>query len=137
MPTTYRIRLVANEDGTVSAENEHGAHMVLGSSGPDRFSPVELLVVALGGCAGMDFVELMKKQRRPLAPVELEVTAERDAGDVQRLAWLRVAYRVAVDAPDAAKVERARRMIPEKTCTVSRTLLRGCSVEHVVEPPRG
>jgi putative redox protein len=136
MPQSYRIRLVANGDGTVAAENEHGASMVMGPSGPDRFSPVELLVVALGGCSGMDFVDLMAKQRRPVAPVELEVTAERAPGDAQRLAWLRVAYRPEVDERDATKVERARRTIPEKTCTVSRTLMHGCTVEHVVEPPR-
>lgn len=135
MPKSYRIRLIANEDGTVSAENEHGARMVMGPSGHDRFSPVELLVVALGGCSGIDFVELMEKQRRPLAPVELEVTAERAPGKAQRLAWIRVAYRVDVGAADVAKVERARRMIPEKTCTVSRTLIHGCTVDHVVEPP--
>lgn len=135
MPRSYRIRLVANEDGSVSAENEHGARIVMGSSGPDRFSPVELVLVALGGCAGMDFVDLMEKQRRPLAPVELEVTAERAPGKAQRLAWLRVAYRAPVDASDVAKAERARRTIAEKTCTVSRTLVHGCAVEHVVEPP--
>lgn len=133
MPKSYRISLVADADGTVVAENEHGARMVMGPSGPDRFSPVELLVVALGGCSGMDFVDLMAKQRRPVAPLALEVAAERAVGDSQRLAWLRVAYRPAVDERDATKVERARRTIPEKTCTVSRTLMRGCRVEHVVE----
>ena len=136
MPRTYRIRLVANEDGTVSAENEHGARMVMGSSGPDRFSPVELMVVALGGCAGMDFVDLMQKQRTPLGPVEVEATAERAPGKAQRLAWLRVTYRVgALDERTSAKVERARRLIPERTCTVSRTLLHGADVDHVVEHP--
>jgi putative redox protein len=135
MPKSYRIRLVANEDGTVVAENEHGARIVIGSSSANRFSSVELLVAALGGCAGGDFVNLMEKQRTPLAPVELEVTAERAPGKAQRLAWLRVAYRVDVAEADAAKVERARGLIPERTCTVSRTLMNGCIVEHVVERP--
>jgi putative redox protein len=135
MPKSYRIRLVANADGSVTAENEHGARIVMGTSGADRFSPVEMLLVALGGCAGGDFVDLMEKQRRPLAPVELEVTAERAPGKAQRLAWLRVAYRVHVGEEDAAKVERARRIIPERTCTVSRTLMNGSTVEHVVERP--
>lgn len=136
MPKTYRIRLVANEDGTVSAENEHGARMVMGPSSSDRFSPVELLVVALGGCAGMDFVELMDKQRRPLAPVEIEARAERSSGNGKRLARLSVSYRVEMEGTDAAKVERARRLVADKTCTVSRTLAHGASVEHVLRPPR-
>ena len=131
MPRSYRIRLVANQDGTVSAENEHGARLVMGPSSADRFSPVEVFVAALGGCSGMDFVELMEKQRRPLAPVQIEVTAERTSGNGRNLAWLRVTYRVEVDGDDAAKVERARSMISEKTCTVSRTLAHGSSVEHV------
>lgn len=40
MPKSYRIRLVANADGTVVAENEHGARVVMGPSGPHRFSVV-------------------------------------------------------------------------------------------------
>ena len=135
MPKSYRIRLVANADGSVAAQNEHGARVIVGNSGPDRFSSVEMLLVALGGCAGGDFVNLMEKQREPLAPVEIEVTAGRASGNAQRLAWLRVAYRVDVDEEAASKVERARRLIPEKTCTVSRTLLNGVPVDHVVEPP--
>jgi putative redox protein len=135
MPKSYRIRLVANADGSVAAQNEHGARVVVGTSGPDRFSSVEMLLVALGGCAGGDLVSLMEKQREPLAPVQIEVTAERAPGNAQRLAWLRVAYRVAVDEEAATKVERALRLIPEKTCTVSRTLMNGVPVDHVVEPP--
>lgn len=136
MPKRYRIRFVANADGSVTAQNEHGASVTVGSSGPDRFSSVEMLLVALGGCAGGDFINLMEKQRLPLAPAEIEVTAERAPGNAQRLAWLRVAYRVDVAAEDAAKVERAVRLIPERTCTVSRTLLNGAPVEHAVEPQR-
>ena len=135
MPKSYRIRFVANADGSVTAQNEHGAQVTVGSSGPDRFSSVEMLLVALGGCAGEDFVNLMEKQRLPLAPVELEVTAERAPGKAQRLTWLRVAYHVDVRDEDISKVERATRLIPEKTCTVSRTLINGAPVEHVIEPP--
>lgn len=135
MPRHYRIRLVANADGTVSAENEHGARLVAGPSGPDRFSAVELLAVALGACSGMDFVELMGKQRTPLAPVELEVTADRSPGKAQRLAGLRVTYWLdgPIDDSTMAKAERARRLILERTCTVSRTLIHGAEVEHFVE----
>jgi uncharacterized OsmC-like protein len=135
MPKRYRIRFVASADGSVTAENEHGARVTVGSSGPDRFSSVEMLLVALGGCAGGDFVNLMEKQRRPVAPVDIEVTAERAPGNAQRLTWLRVAYLVDVGAEDAPKLERALRLIPERTCTVSRTLLQGAPVEHVAPPP--
>jgi uncharacterized OsmC-like protein len=135
MPKQYLIRLVAREDNTVEATNEHGARVVMGSSGPEHFSPVELLLAALGGCAGMDFVDLMAKQRDPHAEVVLEVTAERAPDREQRLAWARVTYRVAVEGDTGRKVERARRAIPMSTCTVSRTLVHSCPVEHVVQPP--
>jgi putative redox protein len=135
MPKRYLIRLVAREDDTVEATNEHGARVVMGSSGQEHFSPVELLLAALGGCAGMDFVDLMAKQREPPAVVRLEVTAERAPGREQRIAWARVTYRVAAEGETARKVERARRAIPMSTCTVSRTLVHSCLVEHVVEPP--
>ena len=135
MPKRYRIRLTALEDGTVEARNEHGARIVMGPSGPDAFSPVELVLAALGGCSAMDFTDLMRKQRHPVAPAEIEVTAERAPGAEQRVAWARVAYRVVLDEVGTEKAERAARLIPERTCTVSRTLTHSCPVEHVVEPP--
>lgn len=134
MPRTYHLRMTAREDGSVVVENQHGASVTVASSGPETLSPVELLLASLGGCAAMDFVALMAKQRRPVAPLTVEVTAER-ADDENLLTSARVTYVMPTDRATTPQVERARRLVAEETCTVSRTLARGCPIEHVAGEP--
>ena len=55
---------------TMDATPEHGG----GGSGP---SPMETVLLALGGCTGMDVVGILTKMRAPLAGLEIRVAAER------------------------------------------------------------
>jgi len=135
MPSTSRVRLTVQEDGTVLAQNESGASVVIASDGPNTFTPVELLAAALGGCAGMDFASLMGKQRSPVTPLAMEVVAEEGTDGDERVTAARVAYLVASQGATEAQIERARRLTADELCTVSRTLTHGCPVDHVVERP--
>lgn len=120
--------MTANEDGTVTAVNRHGATATIDANGERGLTPVELLLVALGSCGAVDMVDLMRKQRDPITPLAVEV--EGDKGE-HAMEWLRVTYRPTV-AVDPAKLERARKKTADDLCTVSRTLVRGCPVEHAV-----
>lgn len=135
MPSTSRVRVTVREDGTVVAQNESGASVTIASEGTDTFTPVELLAAALGGCAGMDFASLMRKQRSPVTPLAMEVVAEEGIDGDERVTAARVAYLVAAPGAAEAQIERARRLTADELCTVSRTLTRGCPVDHVVERP--
>lgn len=136
MTRTYRIDLEVAEEGTVVATNGRGASVTMRSGVDGFFSPVELLCAALGGCSGMDFPTIMRKQRRPVLPLKMAVTAERPDGD-NVLTFARVAYLIEVTSDNAAQAERAARLTATKTCTVSRTLEQGCAVEHALGPESG
>ena len=77
----------------------------------------------------MDIALLMRKQREPITPFAIEVVGEKEG---ERMQWLRVTYTVP-DGADPAKLERARSKTADDLCTVSRTLARGCPVEHVTQ----
>nr|NIP67253.1 OsmC family protein [Candidatus Bathyarchaeota archaeon]NIU81457.1 hypothetical protein [Candidatus Bathyarchaeota archaeon]NIV68102.1 hypothetical protein [Candidatus Bathyarchaeota archaeon]NIW16012.1 hypothetical protein [Candidatus Bathyarchaeota archaeon]NIW34613.1 hypothetical protein [Candidatus Bathyarchaeota archaeon] len=40
------------------------------------FSPMQLLLAALGGCTGMDVIHIMKKQRQQVNDLEVLVSGE-------------------------------------------------------------
>lgn len=128
MDTLRRISITADEDGTITATNRRGITLPVDPDGMDGFTPVELLLAALGSCGVVDLALLMRKQRDPIGSMIVEVEGEKVD---MRMTWLRVTYHL--DEPhDPVKLERARSKAAEDLCTVSRTL--SCPVEHVIAP---
>ena len=129
MDGNRRLTMTANDDGTVTATNRHGQTLTIDHEGEHGLSPLELLLASLGSCSAVDLALLMRKQREPITPLEIEVIGEKDDA---RMQWLRVTYTVPAGT-DAAKLERARSRTADDLCTVSRTLASGCPVEHVTQ----
>jgi putative redox protein len=128
MDANRRLSLVANEDGTVVVTNRHGTQITVDLHGKRGLTPLEMLLAALGSCSAVDIVELMRKQRDPVTPLAVDVEGLKDD---QRMQWLRVTYHVGAEV-DERKFERARSKTAEDLCTVSRTLIHGCPVDHIV-----
>ncbi len=75
-------KVVWRERMTFDATTASGHHVVTDAShvggGDDRgASPVELLLVALGGCTAMDVVSILQKKREPLKGLEVSVEGTR------------------------------------------------------------
>jgi uncharacterized OsmC-like protein len=88
------LGLKVSEDGAVEATNGQGSHVRIGPPGtPDAFTPVELLLAALGGCGAIDVGTLAAKQRRPLEPFSVTVSGWR-AEREDRLTRARVVYEI-------------------------------------------
>lgn len=84
--------------------------------------PMELLLLALGGCTGADVAAILKKKRQQVTAIEIHVEGER-AGDSPRV-WtrLRVTYQVAGKSLDPRAVEHAIELSRSKYCSVAATL---------------
>jgi putative redox protein len=84
-------------------------------------SPVETLVLALGGCMASDVVHILVKGRADVKGLAARLVAERAPEDPRRL--VRVDLRFAVRGPvPADKVERAIALSREKYCSVWHSL---------------
>lgn len=129
MDGNRRLTLTANDDGTVTATNRHGATLTIDPDGESGLSPLELLLASLGSCSAVDLALLMRKQRAPITPFDIEVVGDKEN---ERMHWLRVTYTVPAGT-DPAKLERSRSRTADDLCTVSRTLADGCPVEHVTQ----
>lgn len=91
-----------------------------GEEGP---SPMDALLLALGGCMAVDVVDILKKGRVPLTGLRLEAEGERAADPPRRYTRVRLEYVVeGVDASEEPKLERAVRLSRETYCSVLHTL---------------
>jgi putative redox protein len=87
--------------------------------------PMQMLLMGLGGCAAIDVVMILKKQRQPLEDLKIDVIAEREVG-VEPALWAKthiVFY--LFGAVDADKGMRAVELSMNKYCSVAETLRRG------------
>lgn len=142
-PDTWRgIDLVRIGTGRYKATNARGGLVPMGSGGDDPdFTPVELLLAALAGCAGVTVDELTSRRAEP---VSFHLTAEghkvHDEGG-NHLVGLKVTFDVAF--PEGEDGDRAREFLPraiaqthDRICTVSRTVSLGEPVEYAVAEDR-
>ncbi|MFO7650383.1 MAG: OsmC family protein [bacterium] len=90
--------------------------------------PLELLLVGLGGCTGMDVVSLLRKMRVEFAGIELNITAEKSEGHPSVYTRIDVEYVVTGRDVDEEKLKRAIELSQEKYCSVSAMLRKACPV---------
>ena len=131
------VRLERIENSRYTAINERGGRMTVGS-GEGDFSPVELLLVAIGGCTAID-VDILTSRRAEPDSFEIVVDAEkvRDAAG-NHLTDLQVTFRIAFPAGEQG--EAARELLPDavrkshdRLCTVSRTVELGAPIATRIE----
>jgi putative redox protein len=84
--------------------------------------PSELLLVALGGCTGVDVVSILKKSRQNLTSLEIEATGEQDANPPWAYRKIYLEYRLHGSGLSSEAVERAIRLSEEKYCSVRVTI---------------
>ncbi len=126
----YHVTVERTDDGFVG-RNDRGAEVRFGTGGEDpSFSPVELLLVALGGC-NIVTVEPLTAQRGHRL-VRLAATMEADKIKPNELGTITVMYDVELppDDPDAAKIfHDVAHRVHERACTVSTALEKPTPVE--------
>ncbi|MEV4455586.1 OsmC family protein [Microbispora sp. NPDC049633] len=119
------VRVERTEDGFV-ARNERGAEIEMGT-GDGLFSPVELLLAAVGGCNVMTVEPLTAKRGHRLVRLAVEVSAEKESPTLLRS--VTVTYDVELPSEDSGEVfEAVAERVHERHCTVSRSLQRGTEV---------
>ncbi|GAA0584960.1 hypothetical protein GCM10010172_82460 [Paractinoplanes ferrugineus] len=126
--------------GRYEVRNARGGTMSVGVGDGADFTPVELLLAALGGCTGADVDYITSKRAEPESFV-VHVTGHkvRDAAGGNRLADL--AIELSVTFPEGAAGDAARKVLPraaemshDRLCTVSRTVELGTPVDTRLGP---
>jgi len=131
-----RIKWV--EDRTFVGESGSGHKIVLGTAfraegrtpGP---SPMELVLIGLGGCSGYDVVHILEKGREAIEDVAVELEAERAQQDPKVFTRIHMHFVVKGRGLAPGKVERAVELSTEKYCSASAMIAKTATITHDFE----
>jgi putative redox protein len=112
---TFQASASSDFSVALGAEREAGGD-------DDGFRPIELMLVSLAGCTGMDVVSILRKKRQELTGFEVHVQGERANDHPKVFTAISVKYVVRGRNIDAAAIERAMQLSRDKYCPVQAML---------------
>ena len=108
--------------------NGHIAHMDTSpETGGDNFGirPMQMLLMGLGGCSGIDIISILKKQRQTVESFRMLIDGEREPGKEPSLwAGVHIIFELKGDI-DPEKANKACALSVDKYCSVAATLKGG------------
>jgi putative redox protein len=84
--------------------------------------PVQLLLMGLCGCTGMDVISILKKKRQPFTGLQVQATAERAEEHPKVYTEIHLEFVVTGDEVDPGAVERSIELSQTKYCPASAML---------------
>ncbi|MHB1543994.1 MAG: OsmC family protein [Gammaproteobacteria bacterium] len=133
-----RVRVDYLSEHRFRASNETGLAMNMDGGDPAKdLKPMEILLAALGGCTGIDVVDIMRKKRAPLARYRIEVEGVRAPDHPRR--FLTITVRHIGSGPDVtlAAFQRAVELSHDRYCSVSASLSANVRAEVELEASSG
>ncbi len=93
------------------------------SGGTDQgVSPMQMLIMSMGGCSGIDIAMILEKSRQKIESFDMELDAERPPNTVGQPYDKIHAHYILTGEIDPGKARRAVRLSITKYCGASRTL---------------
>ena len=118
-----------NGDYGFAAKDANG-HVVNTDTSPETggtnfgVRPMQLLLMGLGGCSGIDIVSILKKQRQTVDTFNIKIDGEREPGKEPSI-WqnVKIVFELTGEI-DPDKARKACELSLEKYCSVAETLRR-------------
>jgi putative redox protein len=109
--------------GAFIGRNVTGGTVQMGKIGDKPgVSPMELILVGLAGCTGIDIVDIMLKKREPLKALKVKVRGKRSDDFPKIYTEIEITYLLYGIGIEPKSVERAIQLSEEKYCSVSAML---------------
>jgi len=120
-------------------DSKHGIVLDASAEGGGRGTgarPMELLLVALGGCTAMDVISILKKKRQKVTGLEINLSGEEATDWPKRYTKIHLEYLVRGRGLDPQAVERSIELSDSKYCSVTASLRPSVQITnsyHIVE----
>jgi putative redox protein len=85
-------------------------------------SPMEMVLMGLGGCTGMDCISVLLKKREKVKEFEIKIRTERADSYPQKFTRIEMEYIFKGEELDRGKVEKAVDLSANKYCSVKGSL---------------
>ncbi|MBO1923204.1 OsmC family protein [Thiomicrorhabdus sp. 6S3-12] len=95
--------------------------------------PMEMVLMGLGGCTGIDVVMMLQKMSQDIKDVQIEIESERSAEVPKVFTKIHVHFKVYGTELNDKKVQRAVDLSAEKYCSVSKMLEATVEMSHDFE----
>lgn len=119
------ITMVGKADSSVWVPMD-GSENFGGSNSGVR--PIELLLIGLGGCTGMDVVSVLTKMRQKVTDFEIDVTAERAEEHPKVFTNIHIHYTISGSGLSVEKVEKAIALSEDQYCSASAMLRKAATI---------
>ena len=120
------------------AKNDAGNKIYLDGSleiggGYKAPGPMQAVLMAMGGCSGIDVVQILNKQKQEIKNFEIIIDGEREKGKELSL-WKTIhVHFILGGSIEKGKAERAAQLSIDKYCSVAETLRRaGANITYSV-----
>ncbi|MTI95044.1 MAG: OsmC family protein [Firmicutes bacterium] len=127
-----KVNLTLKNDNIFEATNERGITIDLGAGIESGPSPMEVLLMAVGGCSGIDVLSTLKKMRQPISGLKISVAGTRRDEHPRYFTEVQVTYKLSGDL-ESAKVQRAIELSLDKYCSVSNMIEPKAKVSYKYE----
>lgn len=116
-------------------ENQRGHKVDLDNTSeenPQGASPMELLLMGIAGCSGIDIVSILKKQQLELSDFKMEVEGKREEGAVPKV-FTEIHLKIFMEGEiPENKAKRAVALSIEKYCSVSKMLEKTAKISYSI-----
>ncbi|HOP55931.1 MAG TPA: OsmC family protein [bacterium] len=93
-------------------------------------TPMELVLMALGGCTGMDVISILQKMRQDVKDFEMNLSAERAQEHPKIFTRINLEYVVYGSNIDENSLKRAIELSQEKYCGVGNMLKKAAEITY-------
>jgi len=129
--TKTRVKWI--EEKSFLGVGDNGRSVVMSPADGPGVSPMQMLLLGLGGCTAIDVVDILHKQRQPLEDLQIEISGERGAEWPKPWTHIHLHYIVVGAGLDSHKVERAIELSVHKYCGAHATLAGVAHITHDYE----
>jgi putative redox protein len=120
--TKATIHFAGNDFFVGVSPSGHAQTIETNSARSSAATPMELLLIALGSCTGVDVIAILKKKRQRVTSYRIEVSGERREEFPKSYTRLYVKHIVRGHGVAEAAVARAIELSETKYCSVAATL---------------
>lgn len=105
------------------------ADVAVGGSG-DGFRPIELFLVGLVGCTGMDVISILQRMRQDVTAFNVSAEAERSPNHPKVFTTINIHYAITGRQVSRESVERAIELSETRYCPAQAMLAKAVVITH-------
>ncbi|GAA62345.1 protein yhfA [Pseudoalteromonas sp. BSi20311] len=119
-------------EGNTYIGRSNSNHNVVFDAGSDGAapSPMEMVLMSVGGCSSVDVVSILKKTKQDFSSVDVQLTAERAETAPRVFTKINLHFVVTGNNVSEKHLERAVSLSAEKYCSVALMLDKTVEITH-------